>query len=322
MSDPPLARRTRAIAQAGWLLCLVPLVGVVELAVHVTQTTSVVPDDDWTAARDLVKAKVEPDDLVTFAPFWADPLGRRSFGDAIATMKREGRSDERRFRRAFEVAIRGAHDPGLARWKTLEVQKAGAVTVTLLENPDYTRVIDDLLDLATPDRLTVTRVDAAGEQPCPFQRGGTSGGSTVVPQGLLVPGDKFACAGGHVGISVLHALDHHPHVCFYATPIQGSTLRLRFSNVSFGTALFGHSGLQWVVERTPAAEKVAMTFSAFDHVLGQHFHKVGVGWASFELPTPELEGKKGDLVAEIASSAQKQFCFEATTRNAKGPVGE
>ena len=319
MSDPPLARWKRALAHARWLVCFVPLVGIVELVLHVKQTASVVRDEDWTAARDAVKAELQPDDLVSFAPFWADPLGRRSFGDAIATTRREGRSDERRFRRAFEVSIRGAHDPALARWKTVSEKRTGDVTVTLLENPDYTMVLDDLLDLATPDRLAVTRVDAAGEQPCPFVRGGTSGGSTVVPQGLLVPGDKFACPGGHVGIAVLHALDHHPHVCLYATPIQGSTLRLRFSNVTFGTALFGHSGIQWVAERTPAPEKVAMTFSAFDHLLGQHFHKVGVGWVGFELPTPELEGKKGELVAEIASSAQKQFCFEATTRKPKVP---
>ena len=46
------------------------------------QTThDVVPESDWAAARDVVKAELQPDDLVVFAPFWADPLGRRSFGD-------------------------------------------------------------------------------------------------------------------------------------------------------------------------------------------------------------------------------------------------
>ena len=41
-----------------WALCAVPLIGVVELVLHVKQTTSdVVPDADWTAARDAVKAE-------------------------------------------------------------------------------------------------------------------------------------------------------------------------------------------------------------------------------------------------------------------------
>lgn len=304
------ARQTRA----GWLLCAVPLVGLAELVLHVKQTSSdVVPESDWTAAREIVKAELQPDDLISFEPFWADPLGRRTFGE-LATMKRSGRSDERRFQRAFEVSIRGAHDTDLAGWKKVKETKAGAITVTLLENPSFTKVIDDTLDLVNPERLSVSRVDDGVEQPCTFQRGSSQGGSTVVPQGLLVPADKFVCQGGHVGIAVLHGLDHHPHVCIYATPMQGASLRMKFSSVTFGSSLHGHSGIQWLVERTPTPDKVAVTFSAFDRLIGTHHHKVGVGWVGFELPTAELEGKKGDLVAEIAPSSQRQFCFEATTR--------
>jgi hypothetical protein len=308
------SRAKKVLARAGVLLCLVPIVPVVELLLHAHQTSSVVPDEDWTAARDLVKAQIQPDDLVVFAPFWADPLGRRAFGDAIASREREARSDERRFRRAFEVSIRGAHEPALADWKTVEEKRAGDVTIRLLENPSYTPVFDDVLERL--ERLTVTRIDASGEQPCTFQRGSTAGGSTVVPQGLLTPAEKLVCSGGHVGIAVLHALDHRPHVCLYATPISGATLHLRFSNVRFGSSLFGHSGIQWVAERTPTPEKVPMTFYGDGHLLGTHAHKVGSGWTGFELPTPELEGKTGELAVEIGSSSQRQFCFEATTRGA------
>ena len=106
------------LAIAGLLLSAVPLVSVVELLLHVKQTTSdVVPESDWAAARDAVKAELQPNDLVVFEPFWSDPLGRRTFGHEIATMKREGRSDVRRFPRAFEVSIRGAHAGELAGWK-------------------------------------------------------------------------------------------------------------------------------------------------------------------------------------------------------------
>jgi hypothetical protein len=300
----------------GLLLCGVPLLGLVELALHVKQTGSdVVPDSDWDAAREAVKADLKPDDLVMFAPFWADPLGRRSFGPEIATMKREGRADERRFARAYEVSIRGFHDEAFTHWKKVKEQKTGGITITLFENPDYTKVIDDTVDLTTPDRLTVsTLTGSGGEVPCSFQRGASAGGSTVVPQGLLTPADKFVCSGGHVGVAVLHALDHHPHLCIYATPVQNGTLRMKFSNVTFGASLHGHSGIQWMVERNPAPEKVAMTFSAFDRPIGTHHHKVGVGWVGFELPTTDIEGKKGDLTVDIGSSSQRQFCFEATTR--------
>ena len=304
---------TRA-ALAGLLLCAVPLVAVVELVLHVKQTSSdVVPEADWVKARDVVKAELRPDDLVVFEPFWTDPLGRRTFGE-IATMRREGRSDERRFRRAFEVSIRGARSAELGTWKKVKEDQAGAITVTLWENPSYTEVIDDVLDLVTPERLAVARVEDGVEQSCTFSRGSSAGGSTVVPQGLLTPADKFVCPGGHVGVAVLHGLDHHPRVCIYATPLQGATLRMKWKDVTFGPSLHGHSGIQWLVERTPSAEKVAVAFSAFDRPIGTHFHKVGAGWTGFELPTAELDGKKGDLVAEIAPSGQRQFCFEATTR--------
>lgn len=322
-TEPPTQARPgwrgRLGGVAGWILCAVPLVGVFEFALHVKQTGhDIVPESDWVSARELVMKELGPDDVVVFSPFWTDPIGRQTFGDTV-TMARAGRSDDRRFRRAFELSIRDAHDESLARWKKVKEQNAGRITIVLYENPDYTRVIDDTLRLATPDRLTVSRVDASGEQPCPFLRGASAGGSTVVPQGLLTPADKFVCQGGHVGIAVLHALDHHPHVCLYATPMQGATLRLRFSNVTFGSALYGHSGIQWMVERTPAPEKVAVVFSAFDRPIGTHFHKVGAGWVGFELPTPDLDQKRGELVADILPSGQRQFCFEATTRRVENP---
>lgn len=298
------------------VLSAVPLVGIVELALHIHQVRDVVPDSDWAAARDAVAKELRPDDLVTFAPYWTDPLGRRTFGDAIMTMRRAGRSDEARFARAWEVSIRGFHDPTLEKWKKVSEQRHGDVTVTLLENPAPEKVVDDLLDFVDPTRMTVSRVDGPGaESACPFQRGATAGGSTVVPQGLLVPGDKFVCNGGHVGVSVLHALDHHPHVCINATPLQGATVKLVFKGVTFGESLTGHSGVQWVSERVPSQERTTVAFSAFDRPIATHTHKLGAGWVGFELPTADIAGKKGDLVAEIGGSQQRYFCFEATTRN-------
>ena len=83
----------------------------------------------------------------------------------------------------------------------------------------------------------------------------------------------------------------------------------------------GHSGIQWMAERNLTAEKVTVTLSAFDHLIGTHFHKVGVGWVGFELPTNDIEGKKGDLVVDVGASSQRQLCFEATTRRAANERG-
>ena len=299
-------------------LAAVPLVGVVELVLHVKQTTDdVVPDADWMAARDSVKAELKPDDLVLFAPFWADPLGRRFFGDDMAGLKREARPDESRFARTFEVGIRGAHRPELEGWKKVSERKVGKVTVGIYENPNPVKLHVDLADLVSPDRMTVSRVDGAAETPCPWQRGPGQPGGLGVPQGPAVPGDKFVCTGGgYVGLAVLHALDHHPHLCMFASPPGGSgALRMKFSNVEFGTSLHGHSGVQWLNERTPSPERIQVAFSAEGRPIGQNIHRVGAGWTGFEFPTPELVGKKGELVAEVTGQGPRSYCFEADTRD-------
>jgi hypothetical protein len=41
-------------------------------------------------------------------------------------------------------------------------------------------------------------------------------------------------------------------------PFAGTILRLRFSNVTFGASLHGHSGVQWVTERVPSAERIQL----------------------------------------------------------------
>jgi hypothetical protein len=299
------------------LACLaVPLVGVVELVLHVKQTSvDVVPDTDWAAARDAVSAEARPDDLVLFAPFWVDPIGREHLGE-LAGLRREARPDETRFTRAFELSIRGAHRAELDGWKKSSERTVGKITIAVYENPAPVKLHTDLLDLVSADRLTVSRVDGAAETPCPWQHGVGQPGGLGVPQGPAVPGDRFACSGGgYVGAAVLHALDHHPHLCLFVSPQGAGTMRLRFGKVVFGNSLHGHSGVQWVNERTPSPERITLAFSAFDRPIGQNVHKVGAGWTGFELPTPELAGKKGELVAEITNATPRSYCFEADTRD-------
>ena len=115
-----------------------------ELAAHAAQTRSVVPGRDWEAARDYVAQHARREDLVAFAPRWADPIGREHFGPKIATVEREARADESRFPRAFEVSIRGAHVSALRTWRPSAEQHFGAVTVTTLESPAPMPVVDDL----------------------------------------------------------------------------------------------------------------------------------------------------------------------------------
>lgn len=295
-------------------LAAVPVVGVVELVLHVKQTSDVVPESDWDAAREAVKTDFKADDVVLFAPFWADPIGREHFGDALAGVKKEAAPDETRFSRAWEVGIRGEHRPELAGWKKVSERAVGKITIGLYENPSPAKPKTDLVDVVKRGQIAVSKVDRGAEVPCNFQHGPGQPGGLGVPQGPAVPGDKWACGGGYVGVAVLHALDHHPHLCIFVTPAQApGAIRIRFKDVDFGDALHGHSGIQWMDERNGGGDRITTTFSSGDQMIGTAIHRAGSGWVNFEFPTHELAGKKGELVADV-SGGSRHYCFEADTR--------
>ena len=300
-----------------WLFAIVPAVAVVELLLHVIQIRSVVPDADWTAARDATKSIAKADDLVIFAPKWADPLGREFFGSEIATLEREAFADASRFERAVEVSIRGQHAPELEGWRRKEERSIGAITLTTFENPSYKKTIDDLLLHVNPNQMSVARVIGVTEQPCPFMGGGEAQTGNL-GFGPAIPGEKFLCGSSPVGISVVSDLGYTPHKCIYAPPSGGgSVTRIRFQNVTFGDVIHGHHGLYVEAERGRDGPPVELVFLAGnEHRLGKVTHADGDGWKGFELPTGDLKGQKGELVVDISSANgnRRMYCFEAITR--------
>jgi len=298
-----------------YAFAIVPVIGLLELGAHEVQVHSVVSDADWDAARTAVEADWKPGDLVVFEPFWVDSIGREHFGAKLAGIPDEARPDDTRFQRAFEVSIRGAHDPELADWKKAASRKVGAITITTLENPSPVHLLDDLIDHANPVGMAVTRVDNGTESECHWVHGPTTAGG--LGGGPATPGDRFVCnGGGFVGVSLMHDLTDRPRRCYFAPTAGGSSVvRVRFGNVAFGGALHGHLGLANFNERDRTGPNVTLTWRANDRVLGKITHVDGDGWKGFELSTSDLAGQHGDLVAEIASSgAGRHFCFEADTR--------
>ncbi len=300
---------------AKWAFAIVPLVGLVELAAHFVQTSSVVPDSDWKAAKQVVEKKLRPEDLLLFAPKWEDPVGRAELGDGLASLARTARPDESRFPRAVEVSARGKHRPELEGWKLLEEERVGRLVVGVYENPSPVTVLDDLLRRVSPDKMEVFRVDGGKETACPFVRGRTQSGG--LGSGPAIPGDRFQCDGSFVGPTIVHALDHDPRACLFAPPFGGNVaLRVRFKGVRFGKAVHGHHALQNESERDKVGVPVTLVFRTEAGIVGRAEHKDGMGWAGFEFSTPELAGKVTDLVVEItaANAVRRPYCFEADTR--------
>jgi len=298
---------------------VVPAVGLLELGAHLVQTHSAVRESDWKNARDYVAGVSRPDDLVTFAPRWIDPIGRQEFGSDVATLLREARPDESRFPRAFEVSVAGGRDATLDGWRRTEERTFGRVTVATLENPAPAHVLDDLVSFVGPERMRVSRIDGDHAVDCPFAHGATQSGG--LGAGPAIPGDRFACpSGGFVVASVAADLDYHPRRCIYAPPQGGkSVIRLQFLGVAIGQALHGHHGIYVEAERNRTGTPVTLTFKVGDAVVGSVVHHDGDGWKPFEFDTTSLEESvkgRADVVAEIesASADRRLYCFEADTR--------
>jgi hypothetical protein len=320
VSTSPLEPRTQRQWQR-WAFAAVPAVGLIELGAHVVETHSVVPDGDWRAARQYVASQSQPEDLVTFAPGWVDPIGREQFGPEIATIEREARADETRFPRAFEVSIRGAHMASLAAWRRTGEQRFGAVTVTTLENPAPARVLEDLVSLVNPQRLQVSRVEGDKETACSFQHGSPQSGGLGF--GPAVPADRFVCPGGaFVGVSVVADLSYVPHRCIYApSPGGRAFVRLRFGGVHLGRTVHGHHGLYVEAERNQKGAPVTIRFKVGDALIGNVVHRDGDGWKPFEFDTSAMAAAtdsdgRADMVVEIEApnGDRRMYCFEADTR--------
>jgi hypothetical protein len=306
-----------------WVFAAVPAVGILELGAHVVQTHSTIADGDWRSARDYVAAQLKPEDLVSFAPRWVDPIGRERLGPEIATLGREARPDESRFPRAFEVSIRGAHDALLEGWRQTDERRFGGVTVRTLENPDPVHLLDDLVSMVGAQRMQVSKVDGGKTIDCPFTHSAPAGGGLGF--GPALPADRFVCPGsGFVAASVAADLDYRPRRCIYTAPGGQGLLRIGFLGVRLGHALHGHHGLYVEAERNRSGAPITLTFRIGDRVVGSVVHHDGEGWKPFEFDTSELaaeasedgRGGRADLVAEIGATSpdRRMYCFEADTR--------
>lgn len=330
-------QRRRPRGWQTWVLAAaIPAVGLLELAVHFVQTCSIVGERDWKAARDYVASQVKPEDLIVFVPRWADPLGREYFGSNLATIEREARGDEQRFRRAFEVSIRGAHQASIANWRITGKRTFGRVLVTTLDNPAPVRVLSDLVSMVSGRQVRVARVQGAKETECGWTHAAAESGG--LGYGPAVPADRFVCpGGGFVAPTVLTELNYYPgRRCIYAPlPGAGAMIRLRFPAVNFGHTLHGHHGLYVEAEQPAQGPPVTIAFRTADatapvvleagttsvavtapgSVLGVAVHNDGDGWKSFDFDTERLAGTRGDLLVEIGASRsdRRMYCFEAIT---------
>lgn len=293
-----------------WLL--VPAIATWEVAAHSWIRARVPSDADWARAAAFVRAELAPQDAVTAAPAWADPILRRHLGDRIP-LAMAGRSDLARYRRLWTLSIRGHRAPE-TRGSAPSLQRAfGRVTVVRHDLPDPT-VRYDLVQHVFDAQVE----HGKRARPCPL-RTGSPGRGGGLGKGVVAPGKRFVCNDrsrrGFVAPVVLEDLALSPRYCVFQPPARRGPTRVTFPSVPLADELVFYAGLYYEDERHRKGAPVNMRVLLDGQERGSLTHRDGDGWVRFAVST--AGPRRAELTLEVDSSHPKKrgFCWAGSVRS-------
>ena len=103
---------------------------------------------DWSALSAALHQRQRSGELITFAPAWIDPLGRREVGDLIP-LEMAGRMDAARYAVVWEVSQGGARAPETAGGRRTWSQDFGRLTLSRWEKTPAEVATDFVATFAT-----------------------------------------------------------------------------------------------------------------------------------------------------------------------------
>ena len=299
------------------LLLAVPLVGLLELGLHLYFARRPPAFEDWAQVRDPVTAFADASVPVIVAPSWAEPLARQVLGDERMPIAHVARPDVTRFEAALELSILGERAPELAGWTEEAREVHGKFLLRKLRNPSFRRVITDFVERARPPFATV--FTTAPREACRWTDraktiSGYLGGNPTFPR------ERFECPAGpffNVGATVIADQDFRARRCLWSHPPKEGEIVTRFDDVALGDRIEGHGGLSWMIERERRGAPIVLRVRVDGEEVGKVEHRDGQGWAPFEIPLG-AHAREEHAAVEIGVSSpnhqHRHFCFEATSR--------
>ena len=253
---------------------------------------------DWEAAAAEVRAGVRPGDLIAFAPYWADQVGRSHLGD-LMPVEMVARSDADRYGRIWELSVRGAHHDDVQKARELHATDHGRVRVTLYEKVPPIEVLHDFTATLGDARVTQQPASGRGEEtPC------------------YVDGDGFRCASTRVERRTLE-IDYQPrHGAL--VPVDGSLVtRLEYPGVHLGSVLVCYAGLHDYYARKNADGVVDLALFVDGAPLGSERVANADRWKRLSLDTARFaDGQPHTVRFEVKAqnAAWRNFGFHAEAR--------
>ena len=308
-------------ASPWWLLLLgLAVAEVVALGVREQRVPS---EKDWSAAAEHVRAALRPDDAITVAPSWADPLLRLYLGDRMS-LRVAGRSDLAAFTRLWVLSIRGARAPDAPDREPDEAHTFGRVRVERYDlgpSPVLFELADQL-----PKARVERRFDGV-DKPCPWGNFSPTPFHGGLGQGVAAPRQRFDCSqdGRYwlwVGITTIEALDLSPRRCIWTHPQGGEPISVSYRDVPLGERLVLHGGLDYHDERDQVRGSVLLRVLLDGRELTTFTHRDGDGMTNWEINLKEKLGgnlpARGELRFEVSAPApeRRSFCW---TGSVQGP---
>ncbi len=276
---------------------MVAALAAVETTVALVAPGRAPTDADWAAAAAEVRAGFRAGDLIVAAPGWADPVLRVQLGDLIPP-EMEGRLDDERFGRVWEVSQRGGRAPAAVRGAVGLERRFGALTVRRIDRPAETVSYDFVARWA--EASVVLREASGATIPC------------------KLAGDRIVCPSSFLRRQIVE-VDNALRLALLTQPVGQATVVVEFPAVPLGQVLVVATGLHdnWarkaargvvdarVVIGGPTPEVRALPVTSDDS-----------GWTITRIDTAARAGQQAPVRFELTSAAPfaRQFALAAEAR--------
>lgn len=294
------------------LLVLVPIVGLVELALHQVFARRAPGFDDYAAlAPRLVELK-EAGVPVLVAPAWAEPLVRQAAPQAFP-LAELARPDDSGFGRFLEVSLLGASSPELSEFRRLRYQEVGAFRLTWYENPTASLPRFDFVRAVAEAEAEVFTLSEGQLTPCRHViRAHTASGG--LHGHVAYPRARYECPGGRsVGVTLIDDENYRARRCILAQLSASASVVLRFNAVPESRSLLGFAGFSYFLERDSEDEQAELSVRENAHEVGEARVVGAKGWSRFELERGAVRGDI-EVVARRLARGSGDVCFALEAR--------
>lgn len=303
---------SRRRAKRVLLALALPLLGLVELALHLGLRQRAPDPAAYASLASAVTSLRREGDALIVEPAWAEPLVH---GAVPTPVRVAALPDLDGVERAVEVSLFGDRSVRTESWSILESRRVGPFTLRLVANPDPRPSRFDFVDALSPGAVEV-RFDGRScpwTDDAPVVAGGLGGHPAFGPR-------RFSCGTApwfNVGETVIADERFRPRRCLWAHPPSRGSLTIRYRGVELGDRLVGHGGMYWIIEREKKGAPVHLSVAVNGEPIGEHVHRDGDGWARFEIPLGRFAGRRDAEVTFAVRSddyRDRHFCFEARSQ--------